>query len=88
MEECETCGAVVGRLFGHRIRTEAMTHRRTRRVCANCHPSLPDSLERDRAASELVADGGIRTGCPVCSGTTVADGESDACVDCGWTGRR
>ncbi len=88
MAECETCGDDVARLFEHRIRTESMTHRRTRRVCTSCHPSVPGSAQPDRSSGRLVADGGSHATCPVCSGTTVADGDSVVCVGCGWTGLR
>ncbi|ELY57711.1 hypothetical protein [Natronolimnohabitans innermongolicus] len=62
MAECNRCGDENGRLFEHRVRTEAMTHRRTERVCAACHPDVPAVLETpSESATEgerLVTDGG------------------------------
>lgn len=87
MVECERCGNEVARRFEHRTRTETMTHRRTERVCATCHPSLPADLERERTRERVATDGGTRvSACPTCSGTTIADGGLRRCVDCGWTG--
>ncbi|WP_226479614.1 hypothetical protein [Natrinema amylolyticum] len=64
-----------------------MTHRRTHRVCQTCHPSLQTASETTQSSERLVADGGTRGAhCPVCSGATVVDTGSYACVDCGWTG--
>ncbi|MFB1062454.1 hypothetical protein [Natrinema sp. H-ect4] len=88
MVVCETCGDDVSKLFTHRIRSESMTHRRTRDVCASCHPFVSDSARPDRSTEKLVADGGTRAACPICSGTTVTDSGSFACVDCGWTSAR
>ncbi len=73
-----------------------MTHRRTRYVCASCHPQLPDALEFDGTADgvadgqseRVVADGGTHRVCPVCSGVTVADGAANTCLECGWTAGR
>ena len=88
MVECERCGDDVARLFEHRIRTETMTHRRTRRVCADCHPSVSAALERDRSGDRVVTDGGTPIGgCPTCSGTTVLDGDGVRCLECGWRRR-
>ncbi|WP_262488516.1 hypothetical protein [Natrinema hispanicum] len=44
MVECERCGDNVSRLFTHRHRSDTMTHRRTREVCATCHPSVPKAV--------------------------------------------
>ena len=88
MVECERCGDDVVRRFEHRTRTETMTHRRIERVCADCHPSVPTARERDRRTERVATDGGTGAGsCPTCSGTTIDDGATVRCVDCGWSGR-
>ncbi|OVE84405.1 hypothetical protein B2G88_08315 [Natronolimnobius baerhuensis] len=82
MAECATCGDDVPQLFEHRVRSETMTHQRTKRSCADCHPSLPSTSKR------LVTDGGTTTSaCPTCSGPTVDTDGPLTCVDCGWTPR-
>ncbi|WP_435551879.1 hypothetical protein [Natrinema sp. CGMCC1.2065] len=96
MAECDACGDDVRRRFRHRRRTEAMTHRRTERVCASCHPDLPDAVApddpgggtADERGGRAIADGGTHRACPVCSGATITDGTSDTCLKCGWTTNR
>ncbi|QSW99021.1 hypothetical protein [Haloterrigena alkaliphila] len=89
MSECERCGDRVVRRFTLRTRTETMTHRRTREVCAACHPSIRGPVERSGSAETVVADGGTPAGaCPTCSGTMIRDGGSYTCVDCGWSSGR
>ncbi|RKD95072.1 hypothetical protein ATJ93_1922 [Halopiger aswanensis] len=81
MAECDRCGDEVPRLFEHHTRTETMTHRRTRRVCADCHPSVSN------ASRIPVPDGGIRGAiCPTCSGATIEHDGVYTCLECGWTG--
>ncbi|GAB3674789.1 hypothetical protein [Halopiger thermotolerans] len=83
MAECDRCGDEVPRLFEHRTRTETMTHRRTLRVCADCHPSVPD------ASRIALTDGGTRGAtCPICSGATVETDGVATCLECGWTNSR
>lgn len=89
MSLCDRCGAEARRLFEHRVRTETMTHRRTSRLCAGCHPSVTDTSDRGPSADRLMTDGGTRAvSCPTCSGAMIDDGTSVSCVDCGWTTTR
>ncbi|GEM_PF-3099903 len=45
MVSCENCGDDVPHRFEHRVRADVMTHRRVRRVCADCHPNLAADLK-------------------------------------------
>jgi len=40
MVSCEYCGDETATVWRHRAYGETTTHRRTRWVCADCHPTL------------------------------------------------
>ena len=58
MAECETCGDDVASLWEYRVRSASMTHRRSRWMCADCHPYLPDAPAPDSSAEAATTDEG------------------------------
>ena len=89
MMSCERCGDDVDRLLRHREHGVAVTHRVTRWLCRDCHPTLPSlnaaaESEFERSSESVVTDGGTAAACPDCSSSTVNVHGIHDCVECTW----
>lgn len=87
MMECEYCGEHVERTLRYRDYGVTMTHRVTRWLCSDCHPTAPTRSagpEREEPSETIVADGGTATACPRCASSTINVQGLRDCTGCGW----
>jgi transposase-like protein len=89
MRVCERCEEPVERVLRHRAYGASMTHRVTRWLCTDCHPTPPrrgrsGRADAGRAADSVVTDGGTATACPRCAASTVNVHGIYDCVECHW----
>lgn len=86
MIACERCGDDVEQVVRYREYGVAVTHRVTRWLCCDCHPTAPsDTAPASGKASETaVTDGGM-SACPDCGSSTVNVHGIQNCPACRWT---
>jgi transposase-like protein len=93
MMVCESCGAERERVLRHREYGVATTHRVTRWLCRDCHPTIPTrrasapTEDEGMTTEPAVTDGGTATACPRCTAATVAVHGFRSCPECHWHGR-
>lgn len=85
MITCEGCGDDVEQVVRHREYGIAMTHRVTRWLCGECHPTVPGSTAStaDEPSRTVVTDGGTGA-CPDCGTSTVDVHGIQNCPSCLW----
>jgi hypothetical protein len=90
MMECERCERNVERVLRHREYGLTMTHRVTRWLCRDCHPTVPNSAPSaseattENSSDPVVTDGGTTAACPQCSSPTVNVQGVQDCLECRW----
>jgi transposase-like protein len=93
MMECERCEAERDRVLRYRAYGGAMTHRVTRWLCPECHPTVPtrgpsaSTVETAGSSEPTVTDGGTVTTCPRCAAATADVHGIRNCIECRWSSR-
>lgn len=95
MMKCDRCDGTVERVWRHREHGLTATHRVTRWLCGDCHPTAPvrstgveteqsAAVETKRSSEPVVTDGGTATACPHCAASTVNVHGIHDCTQCRW----